>query len=189
MAGATKDNTALAANDAENETATYATADPWDRQPGEPMRWFHRFEQYRLAGPQRSVVGTFNQERAKLCKKGQKYHARTQATGAWNRNFARWRWKERATAFDESQVAEERAALQAARKAALAKHAELGGLAIDVSERKLRSKRFVRRIGPREVVALARMGTDVQRAALGLDSKPDTTAPVVQLNLFQQIEA
>jgi hypothetical protein len=81
------------------------------------------------------------------------------------------------------------AVLQAARKAALQKHAELGGLAVEVSERKLRSKRFVRRIGPREVVALARAGTDIQRAALGLDKAEPVQPPIVHLNLFQQIAA
>jgi hypothetical protein len=176
-------------NLAANGTITLDTTNNlWDRQPNEPIKWFHRFEQYRLAGPERSVVGTFNQEQAKKSKKGQEYQYRTQAPGSWNLNFARWRWKERAAAFDESQVAEERAILQEARKAALKKHCEVGALAVAVSEQKLRSRRFVKRIAPREIVGLLRAGVDITRDALNLN-KPDVQPPTIHLNLFEQIAA
>jgi hypothetical protein len=38
-------------------------SDAWERQPGEPNRWFERFDAYRLAGPARSLLGSVNAER------------------------------------------------------------------------------------------------------------------------------
>jgi hypothetical protein len=75
-----------------------ARHDPWDRQPEEPNRWYARFERYRLAGPDRSLLGTFNAERA---EKG----ATTKASpsGAWKRASEEWRWRERAEAWDEDE--------------------------------------------------------------------------------------
>ena len=37
-------------------------AQPWHRQPGEPLRWFRRFEQFRLMIPVRSVNAVFREE-------------------------------------------------------------------------------------------------------------------------------
>src|SRR5262249_36556057 len=156
--------TTLDTSNAENEAATYATADPWDRQPGEPARWFHRFTRFCIAGPTRKVVAVWNQElAANNDERGAKGGKRAKSVsrghrmpGCWSTACDRWRWRERAEAWDAEQVRRDRADLERARKAAVAKHCELGALAVDVSERKLRSRRFVRRIGPREVVALAR---------------------------------
>jgi hypothetical protein len=72
--------------------------EPWDRQPGEPTRWFARFERYRMAGSGRSLLGAVNAEQAD--KGGQK---RTKVSGAWDQAFARWRWRQRAEAWDDQQ--------------------------------------------------------------------------------------
>ena len=69
---------------------------PWDRRPGEPNRWFSRFESYRRAGPNRSLLGTVNEEGLEKGRKRQ-----TKVPGAWNRAAADWHWKERAEAWDE----------------------------------------------------------------------------------------
>jgi hypothetical protein len=78
----------------------------WDRQRGESNLWYARFERYRLAGPSRSLLGTLNSE---MIEKG--LLRKTRVPGAWNRAFERWRWRERAEAWDE----QERHKLQAAR--------------------------------------------------------------------------
>lgn len=68
---------------------------PWDRQPEEPDRWFGVFEQFRLAGPKRSLLAIYNAERT---AKG-----RTPAVavpGSWSRNRAKWDWDDRAKAWD-----------------------------------------------------------------------------------------
>jgi hypothetical protein len=70
--------------------------EPWDRQPGEPNRWFARFERYRLAGPCRTLQGAIGSEKARKGKKKQ-----TAIPGAWSRAAAQWRWKQRAEAWDE----------------------------------------------------------------------------------------
>src|SRR6516165_5219510 len=69
---------------------------PWERQPGEPNRWFSRFECYRLAGPGRSLQGAVNPAQA---PEGKKRHV--SIPGAWSRAAARWRWRQRAEAWDE----------------------------------------------------------------------------------------
>jgi hypothetical protein len=75
---------------------TAPQAEPWDRQPGEPNLWFSRFERYRLAGPGRSLTGIWTAEQA---EKG--VNRRTKVPGAWDRAAARWRWRQRAEAWDE----------------------------------------------------------------------------------------
>jgi hypothetical protein len=82
------------------------SSEPWDRQPGEPNLWYSRFERYRLAGPNRSLLGTVNGERS---DKGATRKAKV--PGSWNRAFAQWRWRQRAEAWDEH----ERRMAQAAR--------------------------------------------------------------------------
>jgi hypothetical protein len=82
-------------------------AEIWNRQPGEPNRWYARFERYRLAGPSRSLLGTLN---AELTDQGKARQAKV--PGAWNQAFRSWRWRERAEAWDDQerrQVREARA--------------------------------------------------------------------------------
>jgi hypothetical protein len=71
-------------------------AEPWDRLPGEPSLWYARFELYRLAGPNRTLLGTVNTEQANRGKQRQ-----TSIPGAWSRAAAHWRWRQRAEAWDE----------------------------------------------------------------------------------------
>ena len=72
------------------------SSDPWERQPGENTRWYSRFERFRLAGPNRSLLGTVN---AELLDQGRKKQFKV--PGAWNKAAAQWRWRERAEAWDE----------------------------------------------------------------------------------------
>lgn len=64
---------------------------------GEPNLWFQRFERYRLAGPNRTLLGTVNAEKA---ERGIQRQAK-KTPGAWNRRAEEWHWKERAEAWDE----------------------------------------------------------------------------------------
>jgi hypothetical protein len=73
-------------------------SEPWERQPGEPNLWFSRFERFRLTGPTRTLLGMVN---AELVEQGRSRQLRV--PGAWNRAFAKWRWRERAEAWDESE--------------------------------------------------------------------------------------
>jgi hypothetical protein len=74
-----------------------APSEPWDRLPGEPNRWYNRFERYRLAGAGRSLLAIYNEERQKAGKE----ERASRIPGAWDRAAARWCWRERAAASDE----------------------------------------------------------------------------------------
>jgi hypothetical protein len=77
---------------------TMPQPEPWERQLEEPNLWFTRFERYRLAGPNRSLLGTMNAERTEKSRKRQ-----SRVSGAWNQAYERWRWRERAEAWDEQE--------------------------------------------------------------------------------------
>ena len=76
---------------------------PWQRQRDpdgnlEPAMWFSRFDKYfRPQGPERSMLAAYN-----LWRKTEKGRDRpTDSTSeAWRRNDKRWRWRERAEAWD-----------------------------------------------------------------------------------------
>lgn len=76
---------------------------PWDQQPGEPGEAFARFLLYRNLGPGRSLqlayetyVGTFRNANADATKGNKK----PQVPGHWGDDSARWRWVDRASAWD-----------------------------------------------------------------------------------------
>lgn len=71
----------------------------WLRLPGEPARWFARFEQYRLLGPRRTLEAAFA-----ACKKSEGLAAgarRARPGTQWYDVAKRWDWKGRAEAWDE----------------------------------------------------------------------------------------
>jgi hypothetical protein len=77
----------------------------WDRQEGEPSRWYQLFERYRLLGPDRSLLAAYNSWRI---AKGREKSC-SAASKSWLRRSAEWRWKQRAEAWDAylaNQVAE-----------------------------------------------------------------------------------
>lgn len=72
---------------------------PWDRQIKEPSKWFERFERFRMLGPKRSLRATYNGERADNGD-GEK----PTVASSWTKNSKKWRWIERADAWDREQV-------------------------------------------------------------------------------------
>ncbi len=118
-----------------NEAATPASGPaPWERLPGEPWRWFNRFEQYRLMGPTRSVLRVYRAERAARApiKPSQALSSPLKPSGAqpqtqpipvpaavppvWRRAAVHWRWRERAEAWDAQVLAAARAAEEETRR-------------------------------------------------------------------------
>jgi hypothetical protein len=83
-----------------------AAQHPWDRQPDEPSLWFARFDTYRLLGPSRTIEAAF---REGMGEKGK-------CPSRWYTESVRWRWRERAEAWDAS----ERPSVQRQRLAELA---------------------------------------------------------------------
>lgn len=72
----------------------------WQRQEGEPNLWYSRFERFRLMGPTRSLLAVYEHY---LAQKGAKRRNGGGIPGAWRRAVERWRWIERAEAWDQSE--------------------------------------------------------------------------------------
>jgi len=73
----------------------------WERQPGEPPRWFYRFDAfYRPAGPERSLLAAYRAWHQ--AEKGRKSEA-VSAPTSWREAADTWRWGERAEAWDVGQ--------------------------------------------------------------------------------------
>jgi hypothetical protein len=75
----------------------------WARQPGEPGRWYERFERFRLAGPGRALLPIYNGERERAGK-----GKSASPPAAWTVAAQRWRWRERAEAWDAHEQEERR---------------------------------------------------------------------------------
>jgi len=79
--------------------------EPWEQQPGEPNRWYARFERFRLAGPSRSLLGAVKAEREQVGKRSTR-----SVPQAWAKAAQLWRWRERAEAWDAHERCKARAA-------------------------------------------------------------------------------
>lgn len=100
-------------------TLTQPPAGIWDRQTGEPNRWYARFECYRLTGPKRSLLGTVAAEREQQGTKKS-----SSVPQAWFDAAKQWHWKERAEAWDEHEREEARKAHASAVKEMNERHAQ-----------------------------------------------------------------
>lgn len=76
--------------------------EPWDQQKNEPDIWYRRFTTYRLIGPRRSVQRAWIMEKS-LTQAIDKYA--NNSNGAWTLKAREWSWKERATAWDDHNLA------------------------------------------------------------------------------------
>src|SRR3990172_303869 len=83
---------------------------PWDRLDGETNRWWQRFGRFRLLGPDRSILAVFNEWRLAKSREVSRSAPKT-----WRTAADRWRWRERAEAWDESLRAPAAAAAEAER--------------------------------------------------------------------------
>ncbi len=81
-------------------------ANPWDRRPKEPSRWFERFELYRALGPNRTLQAAFE---AYWLDQGKARNAIARPGQAWHQAAKKWQWRVRAEAFDDAERARLRA--------------------------------------------------------------------------------
>lgn len=136
-------------------------AEPWDRLEGEPNQWYARFEQFRLLGPNRTIVAIYNDERAKKGKS--KLYT---FPPAWQKYAAEWRWRERAEAWDEAQRAlarkEEEGQLRERRRAWIAQAQAVQGKAV---ERLLTL--VAEDLSPRDVLRWVVQGMKLEMVAMG----------------------
>ena len=78
----------------------------WHQQPDEPPDWFNRFHTYLTLGPSRTLTAAYR-EWAK---------SKGSPSSTASQQYNKWRWKERALAYDQANR-EEKAAFEAARAA------------------------------------------------------------------------
>lgn len=82
--------------------------DIWEREKGEPSLWYGRFEVFRLLGPGRSLDGAYGaEEQGRRGEgeqgreaKGSKGKHKKRPSRHWYAAAKRWRWIERAEAWD-----------------------------------------------------------------------------------------
>lgn len=71
-----------------------ADRQPWEALPGEPVRWYARFETYRMLGAHRTLEAAY-----RLCAEREGLSA-ARPGAAWYAAAQQWRWEERAAAWD-----------------------------------------------------------------------------------------
>jgi hypothetical protein len=71
----------------------------WERLADEPIKWYKRFEVFRKLGPDRTFIAAY---RAVAAAEGYTY---PRVSNAWRAAARRWRWRERAKAWDEVEAA------------------------------------------------------------------------------------
>lgn len=91
---------------------------PWERLEGEPIRWYANFERYRLMGPSRQLIPVMRMEyQARGAgRDGAQKRAPNSLPPHWRRAIERWRWRERAEAWDMAELERLRAEEAAERK-------------------------------------------------------------------------
>lgn len=77
------------------EEAPVPSEKPWRRMSGEPTLWYTRFQTFYRLGVRRSMLGCYNRLRAQEGKSEV-----IQLPNNWRRQTQRWRWRERAEAYD-----------------------------------------------------------------------------------------
>lgn len=79
----------------EEQTAEAPVTKSWERQEGEPARWFLRFRNYVQLGARRSVNAVFELERQEKSGK-----VSNKAGSRWYGVARYWQWEARAAAYD-----------------------------------------------------------------------------------------
>lgn len=150
---------------------------PWDRLRGETSRWYARFDVYRSLGPNRSMGAAYKAWHAAeniahpdtAPKMRATYNGVNAPDTVW-RVATRWRWTERAEAWDSYQIELARQMEQVRIAAANADRVNTGKTMRNLGIRAITAM-DARTIKPLEAVALVKAGDDLIAKGLGLDLK------------------
>lgn len=132
---------------------------PWDRQPGESPAAWAAFQVYRDAGRGRS-----------LAKTGATLGRTRNAVGL---HSARWRWLERAAAFDAWLDRHGQTAAADAVEAMNKRHAEAASDALAAIVERLKTL-DPSELAPRDIAPLLKAAADLERKARGADGPTGT---------------
>lgn len=92
----------------------------WERQTDEPILWFERFLMFIFMGVKRSVVGIYRRHRLTKCP--DRVLKVSTAPARWLRLAKKWRWRERAEAYDATMYLEILEDAERERRLALSRH-------------------------------------------------------------------
>lgn len=147
-------------------------AHPWERQRSpdgelEPNLWFDRFTDFRLAGPERSLLGLYRQW---LTDKGrERQKPPTRAPQVWHDAAEKWDWRKRAEEWDAELRRQRIEEEEEARREMLKRHARQGREMQNVGAGGLEAlAQRVAELTAGEIRLLIVDGTKLERQALGL---------------------
>ena len=143
------------------------SSEPWEQQPGEPSRWYARFERFRLAGPSRSLLGAVNTERQQNGKRSTR-----SVPQAWAKAAHEWRWRERAEAWDAHERRQARAAHAQQIEEMNRRHVQEARGLQSAAIGRLKSLNL-EQLSPAEVLRFLVAAAKLERTALG---EPETIA-------------
>lgn len=158
---------------------------PWDLMQGESSSWFSRFDIYRSIGPNRSMAKAYEVYQRREAERAERPFVPTpsklvggtpgqgshrSAPTNWWQASRRWRWAERAAAWDAASVEVARAAEVAevvkARQSQVVAGKAARGVALKALQHYDRNPKLVK---PSEAALLLKVGDDLVSAGLGLD--------------------
>jgi hypothetical protein len=157
-------------------------SDPWEQQEGEGATAYGQFSCYRDLPPEeRSQKAAWQQWRSKRRELGEELSEHV--SGGLLENYARWRWEERARAYDVDQDRRARRALERRRFKAVAEIADLGETLrrkassairmMSAVEQRVRNENGQEvivlevKITPSEAIKMAEVGSKLEMLALG----------------------
>lgn len=145
----------------------------WDRQPGEPSTWYNRFTNYfRPLGPERSLAESWRwwKDEEGLMSIGKALPP------TWTAMCKKWRWRERAVAWDDHQrmlnMAEEEKARAEANKRYIGHALKMQTLGMQKVERMLEKfqsdPETADRMASEDARKLVQTGVQIEKEARGI---------------------
>ena len=130
---------------------------PWDRLPAEPAQWFARFDAYRLLGPGRTIEAVWRGEAKKSKVK--------RPNPAWYAASTRYRWKERAEAWDAQELPSRQQQQLAELAETRARHREMSRTVQDLALKAF-ERLQAEDLSPLEALRYFESGVDLERKAI-----------------------
>lgn len=144
----------------------------WEKRADESAKAFHAFALYRDLGPHRSL----SKVARALVESGSAYKTTDAAETMLSRWSPKYRWVDRAEAYDMEVDARMREAREATMEVATRRHAQAGVVLQGLAMRRVRGEADVPPLSPAEldasdVASMLRTGVQIERQAHGLPTE------------------